>query len=68
MVQVGESTGALEEMLEHVASTYDEALDRQVTTAVGLIEPAMLVTMGILVAGILMSLYLPLFRTVQVVG
>jgi len=68
MVQVGESTGALEEMLEHVATTYDEVLDRQVTTAVGLIEPAMLVTMGLLVAGILMSLYLPLFQTVQVVG
>lgn len=68
MVEVGESTGSLEDMLEHVANTYDEVLDRQVTTAVGLIEPAMLVAMGILVAGILMSLYLPLFRTVQVVG
>ncbi len=68
MVQVGESTGALEEMLEHVATTYDDTLDRQVTTAVGLMEPAMLVTMGLLVAGILMSLYLPLFQTVQVVG
>lgn len=68
MVQVGESTGSLEDMLEHVATSYDEVLDRRVTTAVGLIEPAMLVTMGLLVAGILMSLYLPLFRTVQVVG
>ncbi|HJO03077.1 MAG TPA: type II secretion system F family protein [Acidobacteriota bacterium] len=68
MVQVGESTGALEEMLEHVATTYDDVLDRQVTTAVSLMEPAMLVGMGLLVAGILMSLYLPLFQTVQVVG
>ena len=68
MVQVGESTGALEEMLEHIATTYDDVLDRQVTTAVSLLEPAMLVGMGLLVAGILMSLYLPLFQTVQVVG
>lgn len=68
MVQVGESTGALEDMLEHVATTYDETLDRQVSLAVGLVEPAMLVVMGLLVAGILMSLYLPLFNTVQVVG
>lgn len=68
LVQVGESTGALEEMLEHVASTYDDVLDRQVTLAVGVMEPAMLVFMGLLVAGILLSLYLPLFRTVQVVG
>lgn len=68
MVEVGESTGSLEEMLAHVASTYDEVLDRQVTLAVGLMEPAMLVFMGLLVAGILLSLYVPLFRTVQVVG
>jgi type IV pilus assembly protein PilC len=68
MVQVGESTGALEEMLEHVANTYDESLDRQVSLVVGMVEPAMLVVMGLLVAGILMSLYLPLFNTVQVVG
>lgn len=68
MIEVGESTGALEEMLEHVATSYDEVLDRQVTVAVGLMEPAMLVAMGVLVAGILLSLYLPLFQTVQVVG
>lgn len=68
MVQVGESTGALDEMLEHVASTYDEVLDRQVTLAVGLLEPGMLVVMGLMVAGIVLSLYLPLFRTVQAVG
>jgi type IV pilus assembly protein PilC len=68
LVQVGEATGALEEMLEHVAATYDEALDRQVTTVVGLVQPAMLVAMGVLVAGILLSLYMPLFQTVQAVG
>ena len=68
MVQVGESTGALEEMLEHVAATYDEVLDRQVSLAVSFLEPAMLVFMGLVVAGILLSLYLPLFRTVQVVS
>jgi len=68
MVEVGESTGALEEMLEHVSMTYDEILDRQLATAVSLLEPAVLVVMGVLLAGILMSLYLPLFNTVQVVG
>ncbi len=55
-------------MLEHVATTYDEVLERQVTFAVGLMEPAMLVFMGLLVAGILLSLYIPLFQTVQVIG
>jgi len=68
LVEVGEATGALEDMLEHVAATYDEVLDRQVTAAVGLVQPVMLVFMGILVAGILLSLYMPLFQTVQAVG
>jgi len=68
LVEVGEATGALEDMLEHVAATYDEVLDRQVTTAVGLVQPVMLVFMGVLVAGILLSLYMPLFQTVQAVG
>jgi len=68
LVEVGEATGALEDMLEHVAATYDEVLDRQVTTMVGLVQPVMLVFMGVLVAGILLSLYMPLFQTVQAVG
>ncbi len=68
LVEVGEATGALEDMLEHVAATYDEVLDRQVTAAVGLVQPVMLVFMGVLVAGILLSLYMPLFQTVQAVG
>ena len=67
MVEVGESTGALEEMLEHVSTTYDELLDRQLSTAVSLLEPAVLVTMGVLLALILLSLYLPLFNVVQVI-
>jgi len=67
MVEVGESTGALEEMLEHVSTTYDEILDRQLSTAVSLLEPAVLVTMGVLLAMILLSLYLPLFNVVQVI-
>ena len=68
LVEVGEATGALEDMLEHVAATYDDVLDRQVTNVVGLVQPVMLVFMGILVAGILLALYMPLFQTVQAVG
>ena len=68
MVQVGESTGTLEHMLEHVANTYDEILERQLAAAVGVLEPAVLVSLGLLVAAILLSLYLPLFQIVQVVG
>lgn len=68
MVEVGESTGTLEEMLGHVADSYDEVLERRLNTAVSLLEPAVLVTMGIFLAAVLLSLYLPLFNVVQVVG
>ena len=68
MVEVGESTGTLEEMLGHVADSYDEVLERRLNTAVGLLEPAVLVTMGLFLAAVLLSLYLPLFNVVQVVG
>ena len=67
MVEVGESTGSLDTMLTHVADSYDEILERRLNTAVGLLEPAVLVSMGIFVATVLLSLYLPLFRIVQVV-
>ena len=68
MVEVGESTGTLEEMLGHVAESYDEVLDRRLNTAVSLLEPAVLVSMGIFLAAVLLSLYLPLFNVVQAVG
>ncbi|MFQ5744640.1 MAG: type II secretion system F family protein [Acidobacteriota bacterium] len=68
MVEVGESTGSLETMLEHVGATYDEVLERRMNVAVGLLEPAVLVSMGIFIAAVLLSLYLPLFNTAQVVG
>lgn len=67
MVEVGESTGTLEEMLGHVADSYDEILERRLNTAVGVLEPAVLVTMGLFLAAVLLSLYLPLFNVVQVV-
>jgi type IV pilus assembly protein PilC len=68
MVEVGESTGTLEEMLGHVADSYDEVLERRLSTAVSLLEPAVLVGMGLFLAAVLLSLYLPLFNVVQVVG
>ena len=67
MVEVGESTGSLETMLTHVADSYDEILERRLNTAVGLLEPAVLVSMGVFVATVLLSLYMPLFQTAQVV-
>lgn len=67
MIQVGESTGDLDDMLEEVAAYYDEALDGQIQVAVSLLEPALLVTIGLIIAAIVLSVYLPLFNVVQAV-
>jgi type IV pilus assembly protein PilC len=68
MIEVGESTGALTEMLNSLADFYDEEIDTEVARFVTIIEPAMLVFMGIVIAGIVLSLYLPLFQLTSVIG
>jgi type IV pilus assembly protein PilC len=68
MIEVGESTGALTEMLNSLADFYDEEIETEVARFVTLIEPAMLVFMGIVIAGIVLSLYLPLFQLTSVIG
>ncbi len=62
MVEVGESTGALQEMLNSLADFYDEEIDTNLGRFVTIIDPALLVIMGIVIAGLLLSLYLPLFN------
>src|SRR3954469_17217960 len=62
MVEVGESTGALQEMLNSLADFYDEEIDTNLGRFVTVIEPLLLVIMGIVIAGLLLSLYLPLFN------
>lgn len=62
MIEVGESTGALQSMLNSVADFYDEDLETNLTRFVTLVEPVLLVLMGIIIAGLLLALYLPLFQ------
>ena len=62
MVEVGESTGALQDMLNNVADFFDEEIETSLTRFMALIEPVLLVVMGIVIAGLLVSLYLPLFQ------
>lgn len=61
MIEVGESTGALPAMLGSVAEFYEEDVSTQVTAALSLIEPLIMIFMGIFVAFVLISLYLPIF-------
>ena len=61
MIEVGESTGALPQMLNSVAEFFEEDVQTALTAALALIEPAILVVMGVVVVVILIALYLPIF-------
>ena len=61
MIEVGESTGALPQMLNSVAEFFEEDVQTSLTAAMSLIEPAILVLMGLVVTTILIALYLPIF-------
>jgi type IV pilus assembly protein PilC len=62
MVEVGESTGALQEMLNSLADFYDEEIDTNLSRFITLVEPVLLVVMGLVIAGLLLALYMPLFN------
>ncbi len=62
MIEVGESTGALPTMLNSVAGFFEEDVETSLSAVLSLIEPALLVGMGVLVAFILLSLYLPILQ------
>jgi type IV pilus assembly protein PilC len=68
MVEVGESTGALEEMLNSLADFYDEEIETEVGRFITLIEPAILVVMGIVIAVVVLALYMPLFELTSVIS
>ena len=68
MVEVGESTGALPQMLNSVAEFYEEDVGTRLQAALALIEPAIMIFMGIFVAFVLVSLYLPIFSLAESFG
>jgi type IV pilus assembly protein PilC len=68
MIGVGEQTGALDEMLEKIANFYDDEVDTAVDSLTAIIEPAMIVVMGGVVGGMLIAMYLPMFKLINVVS
>lgn len=62
MIAVGEATGSLEDMLENVSNFYDEEIDMYLASFTALIEPLMILFMGLLVGGIVITMYLPIFQ------
>ncbi|PYQ23439.1 MAG: hypothetical protein DMF81_08790 [Acidobacteria bacterium] len=67
MVKVGEQTGALADMLNAVADFYDEEIETRMAAVLALVEPVMLVCMAVIVAGMLLSFYLPLFEAISAI-
>ncbi|HUV35505.1 MAG TPA: type II secretion system F family protein, partial [Patescibacteria group bacterium] len=68
MIAVGEQTGALDEMLDKIADFYDSEVDTAVSALTAIIEPLMIVFMGGIVGGMLIAMYLPMFKLVSVVS
>jgi len=67
MIKVGEHTGALADMLTAIADFYDEDLETRLATVLALVEPVILVLMAVVVAGMLLAFYLPLFEAISAV-
>ena len=61
MISVGESTGALDTMMEKIADFYDDEVDQAVKNLTDMIEPFMLVFLGVVVGGLVIAMYLPIF-------
>ena len=68
MIAVGESTGALDTMLNKIADFYDEEVDQAVENMTSLIEPLMLVFLGGVIGGLVVSMYLPIFKMAAAIG
>ena len=68
MISVGESTGALDAMLVKIADFYDEEVDQAVDNLTSMIEPFMLVFLGTTIGGLVIAMYLPIFKMAGMVG
>jgi len=68
MISVGESTGALDAMLEKIADFYDEEVDQAVENLTAMIEPMMIVFLGVVIGGLIVAMYLPIFKMAGAVG
>jgi type IV pilus assembly protein PilC len=66
MVRIGEASANLQGMLAEVADFYDERIRARIDTLVSLIEPIVIIFMGIVVAGMLLAVYLPIFNIIRI--
>jgi type IV pilus assembly protein PilC len=68
MIAIGEQTGALEQMLIKTAEFYEDEVDAKVSALTSILEPLMIVIVGIVVASVLIPMYLPIFQLGDAVG
>jgi type IV pilus assembly protein PilC len=67
MIAVGEETGALDEMLDKIADFYDQEVSATVDALTSLIEPLLIVFMGVVVGGMIIALYMPMFNIIKLI-
>ena len=65
MISVGEATGGLDEMLTKIADFYDDEVDTAVGSLLSLMEPVMIVVLGVVVGGMIVAMYLPIFNMIE---
>jgi len=68
MIGVGEQTGAMDQMLQKVADFYEDEVDTAVAAMTSLIEPIMMAFLGIVVGGLIVAMYLPVFELAGNIG
>jgi type IV pilus assembly protein PilC len=68
MIAVGEATGALDNMLGKIADFYDEEVDAAVGALTSMLEPMLILFLGVTIGGLLVAMYLPIFQLADVVG
>jgi len=68
MIAVGETTGALDSMLAKIADFYDDEVDNMVANLMSLLEPAVILFLGVVIGGLVVAMYLPIFRLGSVIG
>jgi type IV pilus assembly protein PilC len=68
MVKIGEETGELEQMLSKIADFYEDEVDSTIQSLTSIIEPLMMIGVGFMVGIIIIAMYLPMFRMMQLIG
>jgi type IV pilus assembly protein PilC len=68
MVKIGEETGELEKMLSKIADFYEDEVDAAIQSLTSIIEPLLMIAVGFMVGIIVIAMYLPMFKMMQLIG